>query len=300
MPFAKSISCPNMKFLWFMLAPLLPGLALAQGLGLPMQEDRPRLDALQDAGRDFQVALRLLAGAGGRPDQERGLDYLRRAAEGGHPEAQFNLGNYHNLYTGNYREAARWWRAAAQRDHPEALYNLGELIAAQLAPAEGEESARNLLVRAAILGHAPARARLSESGWTVDNAPFGLVLDPEFHPVESGNRVASVQGGLEENSWMALPDSEYSLQIVATRSRNETLAFVGQQRLSRPLGLLTFERGQQRWYALLYGHFDKLSAAIHSASELPPALRRASPWPRRLGAIRALPAAVLEEIVDER
>ena len=96
--------------------------------------------------------------------------------------------------------------------------------------------------------------------------------------------------------WQAFADGSYSLQIFASGSRDAVVALARRQRLSRPLALLGFEREGQRWYTLLYGNFSDKSAARQAASDLPLSLRTEKPWPRRLGDVRGLPGALLEEI----
>lgn len=57
--------------------------------------------------------------------------WYRRAAVGGHPEAENNLGALYFEGRGVQRslpEALRWYRASAEREHPPAQYNLGLMI----------------------------------------------------------------------------------------------------------------------------------------------------------------------------
>ena len=314
-----------MKYLMVFLV-LFPCQVHAQGLALPAQEARPRLRAVQDPAQDFQLALRYFAGEGVKQDQAKGLEYLKLAAEGGHLEAQFNLGNYHNLFTGDQREAARWWRLAGLREHAEALYNLGQLIDARPEFAEKDESANGLIERAAKLGSAQAKASLLER----EAAKLALVAPkprPESRAVVAKNNddaldvpapepVGEIRGRSDTalrlstdlggqavlsapkvvESWQSVPDSFYSLQLFASESREAVVALVHRQRVSHPQAVLAFERAGKRWYALLYGNFSDKSAARQAASDLPLSLRTEKPWPRRLGDVRGLPGALLEEI----
>ena len=305
---------------------IFPAMVQAQGLTLPAQEERPRLRAVQDPAQDFQLALRYFAGEGVKQDQAKGLEYLKLAAEGGHLEAQFNLGNYHNLFTGDQREAVRWWRLAGLREHAEALYNLGQLIDARPEFAEKDESANGLIERAAKLGSAQAKASLLER----EAAKLALVAPkprPESRAVVAKNNddaldvpapepVGEIRGRSDTalrlstdlggqavlsaqkvvESWQSVPDSFYSLQLFASESREAVVALVHRQRVSHPQAVLAFERAGKRWYALLYGNFSDKSAARQAASDLPLSLRTEKPWPRRLGDVRGLPGALLEEI----
>ena len=59
---------------------------------------------------------------------EHALDAWQSAAEGGHAEAQFNLGIVYAKGVGtlaDMTEAARWWHRAATQGNTDAQYNLG-------------------------------------------------------------------------------------------------------------------------------------------------------------------------------
>ena len=87
------------------------------------------------------VAQRGDAAVGNRP-----LDALRRAAEQGDVDAQFQLGVAYDLGRGlpeNDPEAARWYRLAAERGHPEAQYQVGFIYASgHGAPPDNGEAIR--------------------------------------------------------------------------------------------------------------------------------------------------------------
>jgi TPR repeat protein len=58
------------------------------------------------------------------------VEKLRKAAEQGNAETQFNLGLMYGLGDGveqNYTEAAKWLQRAAEQGHAEAQYRLGEI-----------------------------------------------------------------------------------------------------------------------------------------------------------------------------
>jgi TPR repeat protein len=62
-----------------------------------------------------------------RGDTAQALNAFRVAAEGGHPQAQFELAflHYFDIRRGDQREAVRWFRRAADQGHPRAQYMLG-------------------------------------------------------------------------------------------------------------------------------------------------------------------------------
>ena len=80
------------------------------------------------------------------------VDTIKRAAEQGHAEAQYNLGVMYQQGSGvpqNYVEAARWYRRAAEQGDAEAQYNLGSMYFDGLGvPVDGVEAVRWLRMAA--------------------------------------------------------------------------------------------------------------------------------------------------------
>lgn len=263
------------------VALLLPVGASAQGLVPPAAPDGPRLNAVPDPGADFAMALRYFAGEGVERDNRSGLEYLQRAAEAGHAEAQFNLGNYHNMFAADYPEAARWWRRAGQQGHAQALFNLAELLAAELVPAEDGERATVYYQRAAALGfvaETEAQAPASE----VEMASATVLAPSPPEPV-----AAAKADDPATASWLESAADSATIQIFASISLAEARALAKRHSWRRSLALLTFERAGQQWYALLYGQFSDVAAARRAMPELPPVLRAGKPWSRRMGDVRA-------------
>lgn len=63
-------------------------------------------------------------------DDEKALDWLRKAAEQGEAEAQLHLGAFYNEGAGVKPDAtlsAYWWRKAAEQGMRDAQYLLGDL-----------------------------------------------------------------------------------------------------------------------------------------------------------------------------
>jgi len=262
----------------FFFVGLLPAFAQAQGLALPAEVGMPRLSAVADPGADYRMALRFFAGEGVARDNARGLEYLRKAAEAGHAEAQFNLGNYVNMFQSDYAGAAHWWRLAGRQDHPAALYNLAELLAAGLVPAQAGESAAGYHQRAAALGFV-AEALLPPP-------------EPERISAQPVPAAANPAGA----AWLAAPADAATIQVFASISQAETRAVARRHPWQRELALLTFEREGQRWYALLYGRFTDVAAARRAMPEVPPVLRAGKPWPRRLGDVLAQTRVTLQAL----
>ncbi len=214
-----------------------------------------------DPAADYQLAQRYFVGFGVARDDRLGLIYLRRAAEGGHAEAQFNLGNYLRMYAYDIRGAAQWWRRAAAQGHPGAAGNLAEALAAGwIAPEPGE----------APEARPPAATKPVAEAAPADDLPD------------------IARALTEDAAWRVLGDQAASLQVFASSSEAEVRALAARHAWQRPIALLAFERGGQRWYALLYGQFPSAAVASQAIGEVPAALRAAKPWARRLGDIRRL------------
>jgi DamX protein len=95
-----------------------------------------------------------------------------------------------------------------------------------------------------------------------------------------------------DNHWLLAQDaSHYTLQLVAGKKLatirqyiNETLS--DETELQQHLALYRSQRQGKPWFGLVLGDYPDKQAAIDARSRLPQALRRATPWVRRLGAIQ--------------
>ncbi len=118
------------------------------------------------------LLLPLLAAAAGAADFEAGVaaaqkgDYAaaraqwQPLAEGGHRDAQFNLGLLHENGLGVPRDGARaahWYRLAAEQDDRTAQAYLGEMYAKGLGVPRDDVAALGWFRRAAELGHPAAQ-----------------------------------------------------------------------------------------------------------------------------------------------
>jgi TPR repeat protein len=127
-------------------------------LGRDYVETAAKLRVVADQGsarEHFERASREAA------DSDKALAELRKAAELGHPEAQYRLGLAYELGRGttkNSAEAVKWYQAAAEQTQPDAQYRLGRMYDKgqgvekdkleagrwyRLAAAQGQEEAKN-------------------------------------------------------------------------------------------------------------------------------------------------------------
>lgn len=95
-----------------------------------------------------------------------------------------------------------------------------------------------------------------------------------------------------DNHWLLAQDaSHYTLQLVAGKKLatirqyiNETLA--EEPELQQQIALYRSQRQGEPWFGLVLGDYPDKQAAIDARSHLPQALRKTTPWVRRLGAIQ--------------
>ena len=81
-----------------------------------------------DTSAQLELAERYLAGDGVEQDKLEGLNYLERAAEGGHPQAQYQLGVWYAEEGENVGQAGRWLRSAEDAGVAEAAAYLQTLV----------------------------------------------------------------------------------------------------------------------------------------------------------------------------
>jgi TPR repeat protein len=114
------------------------------------------------------------------PLQPEGLYWLRRAAEQGNPEAQYDLGR--RLLHDDPEAALHWFERAAGRDHDKAQYELGEIYReGNGAPAgvNHAEAAKWYLL-AAERGNGSAQARIGDMLYSGTGVPQDLVKAYEW------------------------------------------------------------------------------------------------------------------------
>ena len=99
------------------------------------------------------------------PNRTEAAKWYQQAAEGGHAEAAFYLGNLHAEGSldlrRNFRKAADWFSKAAGMGHTGAMNNLGYLYDEGLGVKQNRETALGHYKKAADAGHAGAQLNLS-------------------------------------------------------------------------------------------------------------------------------------------
>ena len=121
-------------------------------------------------------------------DVAEALKWYRRAAERGHPRAQWRLGYAYREGEGveqNDSEAVRWYRTAAQAGDPGAQYDLARMCEDGRGTRENASEALRLFRAAAEQGDAegpvqPRRQVSTRLGWSLSGRARGGPQVPTF------------------------------------------------------------------------------------------------------------------------
>ena len=144
----------------------LLGRFLEQGRGVQRDPERAAKLFKRAAERghpeaQFHWALRLMSDEIDQHNQAEAETWLRRAANSGHTEAAIRLAELYLRGSGappNYSEAAHWYRVAAEKGDPSAARALGSLYLTGRGVARDEQEAARWLRLAARSGDAASQA----------------------------------------------------------------------------------------------------------------------------------------------
>ncbi|MGM0594949.1 MAG: SPOR domain-containing protein [Pseudomonadota bacterium] len=118
---------------------------------------------------------------------------------------------------------------------------------------------------------------------TDETVPRSAEPEPPAHAEE---------GALKGHEWYARQeDGAFTLQLLASESREKVRAFARQQQLEAPLASFTMKRNDQRLHALTQGLYPDRAAAERAATELPDGL---NPWVRSLQSVKQVMLAEAE------
>lgn len=94
---------------------------------------------------------------------------------------------------------------------------------------------------------------------------------------------------LEPPSWIVIQeDSQYTVQMTASRDLPSVENFLRVHRLPRPNSIFSFERDGDVWYALVHGIFSTQAEAQRVVERMPAAVQRDQPWIRSISRIKAI------------
>lgn len=89
-------------------------------------------------------------------------------------------------------------------------------------------------------------------------------------------------------SWLWSQDPRhYTLQLLAGGSKQAIQSYIQRHKLKGKAAQFHSLRDGKDWYILLYGSYDGYAKAKQAVEQLPLAIRKSKPWPRRFSAIHA-------------
>jgi len=121
------------------------------------------------------------------------------------------------------------------------------------------------------------------------NEPAAQDPSPVSQPIatESAVDVADQANGLESPNWILTQNPElFSIQMIASTSRDEVEAFLQEANLDSPNSIFTFQRGGVDWYALVHGLYGSIEEARTAIIRMPDAALSFQPWIRSVGRIQ--------------
>lgn len=98
---------------------------------------------------------------------------------------------------------------------------------------------------------------------------------------------APTAGGYHQAGWYRQrAASEYSLQLLGSRSRQAALDFMAAQSGVADLGYFETVHEGKPWFVVTQGAYAGRTQAQQGAAKLPESLRKLNPWPRSMGSIQ--------------
>lgn len=157
------------------------------------------------------------------------------AAELGHADAQYNLGNAYQRGLGVWQDdlqAAQWWQKAAEQGLPKAAYNLGVQYAYGRGVPQSREQALYWFSQAADKGHLQARQLIAELG-APDQATTTASKPPRPDAVRPAPVIAADRTAVPETSDSRIEqaDSVNPPSVSAGMSPTEQMFDAGERRL---------------------------------------------------------------------
>ncbi len=224
-------------------------------------------------------------------------------------------------HKGNYSQAAVILKQLADKGDPAAQYALGYLyyygqgveqntgVALdwfKLSAAKGFSKAIEALQRHEVLQHRNnGQSNRSNAGKSVAAAQTGggravekgpqspasaskeIVLPSEPTGAGPASKTRPAQPDAKSGGDNAQQPSDsspaYAIQLMSTSSRQAAKAFIDKYGLAGKGTVFRHMVNGQAMYSVIYGHYKDPAAATADIAKLPPALRKLSPWVRRVG-----------------
>ena len=252
-------------------------------------------------------------------DDVQATQWFEKAANQGHLNAQFNLGNAYMNGRGveqSHERAVYWWRQAADNGSPSAQFNLAiqyyqghgvekdwdkavlyfnraannghakaqELIASNQVPRLEEVNVEARQEAAAVTEVEPVSPQSTASTESAaDIGPDSTELQPP------ATRPTSTASAAEQ--WLRTEDpSHYTVQLAVSGNAEGIERLVSRHNLGNATVRVPVTRDGKTFYYLLMGSFAERHQASSHIESLAADLRASKPWPR--------PFADLQSLVD--
>lgn len=236
-----------------------------------------------DAGQSeaqFELGVYYFQGTCVEPDMQQSTHWFDQAARQGHGPAAFNLGNAYHHGRGIAQDTDKahyWWRRAAFKGLPNAAYNLGVWYLKHHRTRAHRELGVAWLEVAADADWADAAALLARL------------------PISSGpasSREWSREPLRSESRLLTRPPTAYVIQLFSGESRDSARRFVTQHRLGDNAVVFRLPvDGAMRWN-VAFGDYPSHLAAKETLRTLREDLAGFNPWPRAVAKTQATIIAV--------
>lgn len=123
---------------------------------------------------------------------------------------------------------------------------------------------------------------------TVLSTPVAPLREPPRKSASSSVAAAKPQQFSSDESYiLEQDDNAYTLQVLAASKKSSLTGYIERQPNRDQLYLFKGTRNGKDWYVVVSGVFPTRADALKGIKSLPAAQRKAGPWPRKLGKIKA-------------
>ena len=215
-------------------------------------------------------------GQGVDKDYAEALQWFRKSAEQGVPQAQFNLGVFYENGYGldkDMKIARQWYKTAADQGLEEARKKLVEL----------EQPASTHTQEVVVTHPEPTALAASPMPAKKTAAP-----KPEpAQPVASQETTAGVGIKREDWVWQQKPET-YTLQLASVLSEAEALKFINTNKLETSAAYMKVVISGTTRYNVILGTYKTYAQAQRAIKGLPASLQQDKPWVRNFGILQKM------------
>lgn len=111
-------------------------------------------------------------------------------------------------------------------------------------------------------------------------------VTPASTPAQAAAAQPSESAYHSEAWYRQRPATEYTLQLIGTRSRQAALSFISSQSGLADLGYFETLHEGKPWFVVTQGAYAGRSQAQQGISRLPQSVQKQQPWPRSMGSIQ--------------